>query len=196
MSKTVVGFFSELNQAEKLVRDLKTLGLGGDKINIVGRDPWAGQGPGFEQVHSRPDSARGGALLGGAAGFLAGVLTLAVPGVGPVVVAGPLFAGLVGSAAGAAAGAITGALKQKGIPEDEAEQYAEGVKDGGAVVLVTVEEDRVDDVARAMQDDGAVDIDTRVPRKPSSPAALPYDPDQPTLRQRRLSRTVRAYGVR
>lgn len=198
MSKTVVGYFEDLDKADKLVQDLKALGLSGDKINLAAHNPQGGKSPAFKEIdQGRPDSARAGAILGGAAGFLAGILALSVPGVGPVIVAGPLFAGLLGSAAGAAGGAIAGALKQNGVPDEEAEQYSQGIKSGGAVVLASVDDDQVEAVTRVMQEDGAVDIDERVPPKAAPKAALPYDPKAPSLRQRRLARGVRTYaGVR
>jgi hypothetical protein len=67
-----------------------------------------------------------GAVVGGAAGLLAGIGLMAIPGVGPVVAAGWLVATLTGAAAGGATGGIIGALTQAGVSKEDADVYAEG----------------------------------------------------------------------
>jgi hypothetical protein len=76
--------------------------------------------------------------VGGAAGLLAGLGLMAIPGVGPVVAAGWLVSTLAGAAAGGATGSVIGALTQAGVKDDEAEVYAEGLRRGGAVVSARV----------------------------------------------------------
>src|SRR5207302_4599362 len=87
-----------------------------------------------------------GALLGGTGGLLAGLGVMAIPGLGPVVAAGWLAATAVGAVGGAAvggaAGGIIGALAESGVPEQDAQVYAEGVRRGGTLVTA-----RVDDAA-------------------------------------------------
>lgn len=61
-----------------------------------------------------------GAALGGLGGFLVGLGALAIPGIGPVLAAGPIAAALAGVGLGAAAGGVIGALTELGIPEDDA----------------------------------------------------------------------------
>lgn len=79
-----------------------------------------------------------GAALGGAAGLLAGLGAFVLPGIGAVVAAGWLASALAGAAAGGAAGGIVGALIQAGLSENDAAQYAEGVKRGGSLVTIRV----------------------------------------------------------
>lgn len=79
-----------------------------------------------------------GAALGGAAGLLAGLGAFVLPGLGAVVAAGWLASALAGAAAGGAAGGIVGALIQAGLSENDAAQYAEGVKRGGSLVTIRV----------------------------------------------------------
>lgn len=87
-----------------------------------------------------------GALIGGLGGLLLGLSALTIPGVGPVIAAGPIATALAGGAIGAAGGAATGALieamVEMGVERSQAEYYAESVRRGGA--MVTVETAAVD----------------------------------------------------
>jgi len=83
-----------------------------------------------------------GAGVGGIAGLLAGLGLLAIPGIGPVVAAGWLASTAALAVAGGATGGLVGALTQSGIVEDEAQTYAEGVRRGGTLVTVRVDESR------------------------------------------------------
>ena len=78
----------------------------------------------------------GGAVLGGALGWLAGIGALAIPGLGPYIAAGPIMAALAGAGVGGAVGGIAGALIGMGIPEYEAKRYEGRVKDGGILLSV------------------------------------------------------------
>ncbi|MNP52962.1 hypothetical protein D3C76_1473910 [compost metagenome] len=70
------------------------------------------------------------------AGLLAGIGVLAIPGIGPILAAGPIVATLTGLAVGAGAGGLVGGLVGLGIPEDEAVEYESYVSDGKILVLV------------------------------------------------------------
>jgi hypothetical protein len=86
---------------------------------------------------------------------------LAIPGIGPVIAAGHL-PGFGGAGAGAIAGGLIGALVNIGVPEDEANFYAEGMRRGGVLVTVNArDEDMADQAADIMRDHGAVDIEER-----------------------------------
>jgi hypothetical protein len=103
-----------------------------------------------------------GAALGGIAGLVVGMAGLAIPGIGAVIAAGPLAAALAGAGAGAIAGGLIGALVNIGVPEDEANYYAEGMRRGGVLVTVNArDEDMADQAADIMRDHGAVDIEER-----------------------------------
>lgn len=80
--------------------------------------------------------AGSGAVVGGVLGWLAGVGTLAIPGVGPFLAAGPIMAALAGAGVGGAAGGLVGALAGAGIPEYEAKRYEGRIKNGGILVSV------------------------------------------------------------
>ena len=80
--------------------------------------------------------ATSGAVIGGGLGWLAGIGALAIPGVGPLIAAGPIVAALAGVGVGGAIGGIAGALIGMGIPEFEAKRYEGRVKEGGILLSV------------------------------------------------------------
>src|SRR3954470_5171861 len=89
--------------------------------------------------------ATSGAVIGGGLGWLAGIGALAIPGVGPLIAAGPIVAALAGAGAGGAVGGLLGALVGMGIPEYEAKRFEGAVKNGGT--LVSVHCDHSDEVS-------------------------------------------------
>src|SRR5205085_6835345 len=97
---------------------------------------------GHEPHSKAPEGAAAGAgvggVLGGAVGWLAGIGSLAIPGLGPFIAAGPIMAALSGAAAGAAVGGLTGALVGLGIPEYEAKLYEGKIRDGNILFSVQV----------------------------------------------------------
>src|SRR6476646_7337736 len=103
--------------------------------------------------------ATSGAVIGGGLGWLAGIGALAIPGLGPLIAAGPIVAALAGAGAGGAIGGLAGALVGMGIPEYEAKRYEGRVKEGG--ILLSVHCDSSDETKRAkeiLQQTGAQDI--------------------------------------
>ncbi|WP_262296264.1 hypothetical protein [Microvirga sesbaniae] len=102
-------------------------------------------------------TAAAGTVAGAGAGLLAGLGTVAVPGFGPVVAAGWLVSTLVGAGAGAAVGGLAGALADAGLSDEDAQAYAEGVRRGGALVTVKVDEAQADRVVRILDDEGEVE---------------------------------------
>ena len=105
--------------------------------------------------------AQAGAVLGGGLGWLAGIGALAIPGVGPLIAAGPIMAALTGAAIGGTVLGITGALIGMGIPEFEAKQYEGKVKGGNALISVHSENsDQTDRAKTIFEAAGAEDIST------------------------------------
>lgn len=100
-----------------------------------------------------------GAVVGGIAGLLVGLGVFAIPGIGPVVAAGPLVSTLVGAGAGAAAGGVIGALVGLGVPEHEAHYYAEGVRRGGALLVVHCSDDQRSEVEDILEEYRPLDIE-------------------------------------
>jgi hypothetical protein len=100
-----------------------------------------------------------GGVIGGTLGLLAGIGVLAIPGVGPLIAAGPIVATLAGLGAGGAVGGIVGALVGMGIPEYEAKRYEGAVKGGGTLLSVHCDtSEQVDAAKMSLKDTGARDI--------------------------------------
>jgi hypothetical protein len=128
-------------------------------------------------AHEKNTKAPEGAATGGVAGmgvgavlgWLAGIGTLAIPGVGPFIAAGPIMAALGGAALGGATGGLLGALVGLGIPEYEAKLYEGRLRSGN--ILISVHTDDRDEVKRAkkiLETGGAEDISS------STEAAVPH----------------------
>ncbi len=126
-----------------------------------------------------------GAALGGLGGVLMGLGLLVVPGVGPALAAGALASGLLGAGIGAAGGGIAGALANAGIPEEEAGYYAEGVRRGGHLVVVSTSDDKYAAAQTILQRYNPASMKDRTDtwRREGwsgfDPNAQPYDPDRP-----------------
>jgi hypothetical protein len=80
--------------------------------------------------------AGSGAAVGGVLGWLVGIGAIAIPGVGPLVAAGPVVAALAAAGAAGAAGGLVGGLVGAGIPEIEAKRYAGRIREGAYLVSV------------------------------------------------------------
>jgi hypothetical protein len=93
--------------------------------------------------------AGSGAVLGGTLGLLAGIGALAIPGVGPLIAAGPIMAALAGLGVGGVVGGFTGALIGMGIPEYEAKRYEGRLQKGG--ILLSVHCNTSDEIKRAKE---------------------------------------------
>ena len=107
-----------------------------------------------------------GAVVGGGLGWLAGIGALAIPGIGPLLAAGPIVALLAGAGAGGAIGGLTGALIGMGIPEYEAKRYEGRVKSGG--ILLSVHCDSSDWATKAkeiLRQTGAEDVSSSAEAK-------------------------------
>ena len=100
-----------------------------------------------------------GAVVGGIVGWLAGIGALAIPGIGPLIAAGPIVALLAGAGAVGAAGGIVGTLVGLGIHEYEAKRFEGRVKNGGTLVSVHCDNsDWVKRAKRILEDTGAEDV--------------------------------------
>jgi len=99
--------------------------------------------------------------VGGIAGVLIGVGVMLIPGVGPILAAGPLVATLTGAGVGAVAGGLIGALTTAGVPEEHARYYEEGVRRGGTLVTVSASDADADEVMEIMNRHNPVDIEDR-----------------------------------
>lgn len=165
MERAVICIVNSDSQAERIVAQLRDAGFASDRISALFPDKQGSRDFAHEQNTKAPEGAMAGAgtggALGGALGWLVGIGSLAIPGLGPFIAAGPILAALSGAAVGAAVGGLTGALVGMGIPEYEAKQY-EGKVKGGNILLSVHTDDGAqrDEVKEIFEKAGAVDIKT------------------------------------
>ncbi len=140
--QTLSGLFDTYEHATAAVHALHEAGIAHADISLVSSTP-----PDFEADPVDEGATIGaevGAGLGGAGGLLAGLGILTIPGFGPVVASGWLFAAAIGALAGAGIGAATGGLvgtlTSAGLSETEANELLEKVRSGGAIVTARVDE--------------------------------------------------------
>jgi len=143
MAKAVFGIAQTEAQAIAIVDQLKAAGFSHNDISVLLPDKTGTRDFAHEQHTKAPEGAATGAgtggVLGGTLGWLVGIGTLAIPGLGPFIAAGPIMAALSGAAAGAALGGLAGALIGMGIPEYEAKRYEGRIKDGNILISVHAE---------------------------------------------------------
>jgi hypothetical protein len=163
MAKAVFCIADSQAKAETIVDRLRVAGFSGDDISVLMPDRSGTRDFAHKQSTKAPEGAVTGASAGGIAGgtlgYLAGIGALAIPGVGPLIAAGPIMAALSGAAVGGAVGGVTGALVGMGIPEFEAKRYAGKVKEGNILISVHAESGEKARVARAVfKEAGATDV--------------------------------------
>ena len=145
-SRVVTGLFKDRDSAERVYSSLESRGYSRDDVNLLmsdqTRDRYFGEGTADTELGSKAlEGAGAGSAIGGTLGAIIGGIAaigtnVLLPGLG-LVVAGPLAAALAGAGAGGLTGGLVGALIGTGIPEEHAEHYERGIKEGGAVVGVT-----------------------------------------------------------
>jgi hypothetical protein len=149
----VFGIYSTREAAERAADAIVNAGFSPADISVLLPENLGNRSIGTEKATKAPEGATAGgttgAVLGGALGMLAGIGALAIPGVGPLIAAGPIMATLAGAGVGGAIGGITGALVGLGIPEYEAKRYEGRIQKGG--ILLSVHCPSSDDVKRAKE---------------------------------------------
>jgi uncharacterized protein (TIGR02271 family) len=169
--KSIIGLFDTFEEASTVVNELVASGFSRDNISVVANDA-AGESRTYDDAGEVTDDdinatgagATTGAVVGGTLGVLAGLGVLGalvIPGIGPIVAAGPLLAGAAGAGVGALAGGLVGALADAGVPEEDAKYYSEGVRRGGTLVMVSAEDNTAQTAADIMNRNNAVDVNER-----------------------------------
>ena len=214
MAKTVVGSFDSFEEAQEVLRDMQQRGFSRDDISVIANNAtgkYSSQSAGVTSTRSDASTvsdtgastatgAAAGGVLGGAAGLVVGLMGLAIPGIGPIVAAGPIAAALAGAGVGAVAGGLIGGLTGVGVSEDDASYYAESVRRGGALVTVRAEDSRADEAASVMRNHGAVDIERRAEQWKQQgwtrhdPTATPYSVDQLERERSNYTKSSRNFG--
>lgn len=160
---SVFGIYANRTQAENAVDRIFAAGFAQNDISVLLPDVNSSKDFAHEKSTKAPEGTAAGVttggVVGGTLGLLAGIGALAIPGVGPLIAAGPIMGALAGLGVGGAVGGLIGALVGMGIPEYEAKRYEGRVKDGG--VLLSVHCDTAEEVSKAqllLKETGAEDI--------------------------------------
>ncbi len=159
--KRAAGLYQSRDEAEAAVKELKDAGYDMDRVSVIAKDNdrVAGEETTENIGNKAEEGAATGALTGGALGGITGLLVglgaLAIPGIGPILLAGAeataIATTLAGAGIGAAAGGLVGALIGLGIPEEKAKVYSDRVKQGSFLVMVTGTVAEVDRAATIMR---------------------------------------------
>lgn len=159
----VYGMYPSRIATEAAVDELKLAGFNNTNVSVLFSSPNGTKEFAHENSTKAPEGAATGTLtgatVGGVLGWLAGIGSLAIPGVGPFIAAGPIMGALAGVGVGAALGGLTGALIGLGIPEYEAKRYESRINQGGILLSVHADDSTWADKARAiLERTGAEDI--------------------------------------
>jgi hypothetical protein len=162
-NKAVFGIYNSRTEVENAVDRLRAGGFRPTDISVLLPENLGNKDMGVKGATKAPEGATAGgvsgATIGGVLGWLAGIGSLAIPGIGPLIAAGPIVGALAGLGAGGAAGALVGALAGYGIPEYEAKRYEGRVRKGG--ILVSVHSDDSNWTSKAktiLEETGAEDV--------------------------------------
>lgn len=163
MNKKIVGVFYTEHEASRAIEDLKNHGFLSEDISVIARNKRDVKAISDETGTKAPEGMASGAatggILGGVTGLLAGIGALAIPGIGPIIAAGPIAATLTGAAVGAGAGGLVGGLIGLGIPEDEAEMYDNYVDEGRILVMVDADDAQAGDVYSVFRSHNSANAD-------------------------------------
>ena len=162
--KTIVGMFENTRDVDAVLTELEKHGFGKSDVSVVARREVLKES-GLDITTGAEVGAITGATTGGIAGLLIGLGAITIPGVGPIVAAGEFLtwvgATVLGLAAGAIGGGLLGGLVALGLPEHEAQVFAEGVKRGNLIIAVRASDQRLTEAEQVFRAGNAVDINTR-----------------------------------
>ncbi len=136
----VFGIYVNYAGAESGVDALKAAGFRKTDVSALFPENQGSKDFAHQKNTKAPEGATAGAItgavIGGALGWLVSIGTLMIPGLGPLLAAGPIVAALAGVGAGGVVGGLIGALIGMGIPEYEAKRFEGRVRNGGILVSV------------------------------------------------------------
>lgn len=166
--KTIAGLFPRMKDADKAVKELQENGFEKENLGVlapeIAVEPESLKGVSAEEAAaSTAKGAAAGGVTGGVIGLLIGTGTIMIPGVGPAFAVGT-FSAIAGMTAGSGAvgsaiGGILGAAAKIQVPQESAEIIEDGIRRGGVLVTVQVDDDRADEVRNTLTEAGAVDLE-------------------------------------
>lgn len=154
--KTIVGLFSSLRQAEQSVNQLRSNGFSTEEINIVAKDNQQSGRTSELTDDSIMDGTMTGGAIGGVGGLLLSAGALAIPGIGPIIAAGPIAATI----SGAIGGGIAGGLIDWGIPSERSEAYSKEVSAGSTLAVIKTTQNKVSQAIQILTNSGAKNVET------------------------------------
>lgn len=153
MARTVVALYDEFPLADAAVRALVDDSFSSEDASLMARDE--------NSDYERPIAENVGKIDGSTTHLgIPDTGTLAIPGIGPVLVSGPLAVAL--KETGASRGGLIGALVDMGIPEDMAHYYTEGVRRGDTLVTVRTDDQMTERAVEILNSHLPIDINERV----------------------------------
>lgn len=155
-SQTIIGVFESRSSAERAVESLRQQGFSNEEINIISKKQSNHDNDSNEASDddSIMDGTVTGGTIGGIGGLLLGAGALMIPGVGPIVAAGPIAAAL----SGVIAGGITGGLIDWGIPSADSERYEQEVVQGSILAIIRTDAGKVTSVSQILRQNGAKEV--------------------------------------
>jgi len=168
----VVAIFESHSQAEEALKELQRSGFDMKKLSIVGKDYHTEEHVvGYYNAGDRMKRwGKTGAFWGGFWGLLFGSAFFAIPGIGPVLVAGPLVAWIVGALEGAVVvgglSAVGAGLYSLGIPKDSIVQYEAALKSDKFLLLAHGTEDEVERAKGIMRTARPLEVAVHTAKQP------------------------------
>lgn len=154
--QAVIGLFSNLTTAEQAVNQLRSSGFTTEEINIISKNNEQTRYTNETVDDSIVDGTMTGGAIGGIGGLLMSAGALAIPGIGPIIAAGPLAATI----SGAVSGGIAGGLIDWGIPTEKSEEYSNHVSAGSTLAVIKTLENKVPQAVQILTATGATNIET------------------------------------
>ncbi|WP_046228087.1 MULTISPECIES: general stress protein [Paenibacillus] len=158
----IVGVFRNEPQAVQTIRELKAAGFEERDISVLSKNPEDAKAiereTGVDIEYEKESSMSETTIFGGLAGMVAGIGTFAIPGVGPILAAGPIVGMFTGALFGAGAGGLIGALIGYGISEEEANHYNDQLEEGNILVLVAEATGRTEEIYRVFRANHAANL--------------------------------------
>jgi len=153
----VVAIYDTHVGAEEAVKKIQRAGIDMRTLSIIGKDSHTDEHPvGYYNTGDRMKYwGKFGAFWGGFWGLLFGSAFFAIPGIGPVLAAGPVVAWIVGALEGAAVvggvSALGAGLYSIGIPKDSVVQYELAIKTDKFLVMVHGTASEVETARRVLE---------------------------------------------
>jgi|GEM_PF-1922321 len=149
---TILGIFDDALAARRAMEAVQSSSIPVDDVSIISRATESGAAIDSDEHITAGEGAAVGAVWGG----LVGLAALLIPGIGPFIAGGALFAALTGAATGAVLGGIAGALiDSAGIPEAEARHYEAMIHEGKTLLAVKTHAENATEVRRILASAGA-----------------------------------------